>query len=345
MKAAVFRRVGQPLQVEEISDPMPLSGQVLLRVGRCGICGTDLHMTDGHNAMLSVSAGSILGHEFAGEIAELGPDVANLAVGDRIAVLPILGCGQCAGCLSGHPTWCSQARMNFGGYAQYAISGARECIRLPESLSLADGALVEPLAVAVHGVKRAGIGPDSRVLVLGAGPIGLAAVFWARRLGAARVEVVERSVVRGEIALGMGADRWSPPQNDETIDNSISIGGTIDPLAPDVVIECTGLPGLVKQAIDRVRHRGHILVLGFCAVQDTFIPALANLKNVRIDFSNAWSLSDFEVSALALDSGAVQLRAMITDTVSLAQAPAAFEALRHRTSQCKVLIDPWREAS
>jgi (R,R)-butanediol dehydrogenase/meso-butanediol dehydrogenase/diacetyl reductase len=215
-------------------------------------------------------------------------------------------------------------------------------VLLPASLSLEDGALVEPLAVAVHGVKRAGIGPGSHVLVLGAGPVGLAAIFWARRLGAGRIGIVEPSPRRAEIARAMGADYAAPAGTDALSLDDLAEGGWADPAKPDIVIECTGVPGLIGQAIKRVRPRGRVLVLGFCTASDQIIPAIANMKEVAIDFAVAWSLDDFEVSARALDAGAVAPRAMITDTVSLAQFPAAFEALRTAPTQCKVLVDPWR---
>ena len=339
MRAAVFKEVGQPLAIETVPDPTPGPGQVVLKVGRCGICGTDLHSTDGHGA--TSPSGSILGHEYAGEVVALGAGVERLKLGDRVSAIPALGCGKCVGCLTGNPTWCPELQISYGGYAEYSICGQLECVKLPSTLSLADGALVEPLAVAIHGVRRLGITPNSRILVLGAGPIGLAAIFWARRLGASRIEVVEGSPKRAEIALQMGADSCKPPSREGLTIDDMALGGPIPPGAPDIVIESAGVPGVLGQAIKYVRPRGKILVLGFCTTSDTIVPAVANSKEVSLDFSVAWSHDDFEASANALDAGALEPRTMITDVVTLDGLPPAFEALRNAPMQCKVMVDPW----
>jgi len=209
MKAAVFQGVGQPLQIADCPDPEPGPREVVLKVGRCGICGSDLHMTE--PGALTPPAGAIMGHEFAGEVVALGRDVTKLRVGDRVTAMPITGCGACAACRAGEPSWCEKG-LNFlaGGYAQYARAGEDECLRLPPGLSESDGALVEPLAVGLHGARMADL-KGAKVTVIGGGPIGLAATFWARRFGAACIEVVEPSKERGEMALGMGADRVRAP--------------------------------------------------------------------------------------------------------------------------------------
>lgn len=182
MRAAVFRGAGQPLSIEELPQPTPHEGEVILKVGACGICGTDIHMTSGHGA-IQVQPGHILGHEFAGEVVALGPGCRSLKVGDRVTSMPTVGCGRCAACLNGEPKWCAQRRSMQGGYAQYLATGEASCTKLPIGLSMEDGALVEPLAVGIHGVDAAHLSVGARVLVIGAGPVGLATVFWARAHG------------------------------------------------------------------------------------------------------------------------------------------------------------------
>jgi (R,R)-butanediol dehydrogenase/meso-butanediol dehydrogenase/diacetyl reductase len=203
VKAAIFKALGQPLSVENVPDPTPGPGEVVVKVSRCGICGTDLHITE--DPIFRAPAGTILGHEYAGEVVATGASVERVKVGDRVAVLPVRGCWQCASCLAGEAAWCTGRKIEGGGYGQYSLAAQQQCLRLPSTVSLEDGALVEPLAVGLHGVVLAGMQPGDRVLVIGAGPIGLAATFWARRLGAGRIAVTASSARRAPLARQIGA--------------------------------------------------------------------------------------------------------------------------------------------
>lgn len=151
MQAAVFKALGQPLSVEQVPDPVPGPEDVLIKVGRCGICGTDLHITE--DPIFGAPSGMVLGHEFAGEIVEVGSKVDRVRRGDHVAILPVRSCGHCPACLSGQPARCREMKITGGGYGQYTLVGQRQCVKLPSTVSLADGALVEPLAVGLHGVN------------------------------------------------------------------------------------------------------------------------------------------------------------------------------------------------
>lgn len=341
MRAAVFKVAGQPLSIEELPQPTPQEGEVILKVGACGICGTDLHMTSGHGA-IQVKAGHILGHEFAGEVVALGPGCQSLKIGDRVTSMPTVGCGKCPVCLNGEPKWCAQRRSMQGGYAQYLATGEASCTKLALGLSLEDGALVEPLAVGIHGVDAAHLSVGARVLVIGAGPVGLAAVFWARRMGAGKIAVTASSDRRAGLAVQMGATVFVAPQVGQEPVAAVNqaLGGP-----PDVVFECVGVPGMIEKSIAHVRPLGTVVVLGFCDLVDQWLPMSALAKEVKINFAILYSTRDFQVAVDTLDAGHVEPRAMITDRITLDEVPAAFEALRHRTTQCKVIIDPWRGAS
>lgn len=336
MQAAVFKGVGLPLGIETRPDPVPESDEVVLRVGRCGICGTDLTMTDGSGQVYEIN--SVIGHEFAGEVVATGTKVTRLKVGDRITALPYAGCGQCATCLAGRPNFCAQFRGVAGGFGQYLATPERVAVKLPGTLTLADGALIEPLAVSLHAVALAQMTPGARVLVIGAGPIGLGAVYWARRLGAGRIAVTARTRRAESLAMQMGANLfvllesaqdWVPAMSE-------ALGGL-----PDVVIEAVGKKDLIAQAVHCVRPAGTVVVLGFCSVPDSFIPAIAVWKEVTMRFSMTYSIAEFEHVARVLDTGDVECRAMVTDTVPLVALPASFEALRQRTNQCKVMVSLW----
>jgi len=336
MRAAVFKGVGQPLAIEQRPDPTPGEGEIVLKVCRCGICGTDMAMSDGSGQTFEVN--SIIGHEFAGEVVAVGKGVETLKVGDPVAAMPFVGCGKCATCLAGRPNFCVQFRGMPGAFAEYTTTAERVAVKLPKTLSLADGALVEPLAVSLHGVALAGIKPGDKVLVIGAGPIGLGAVFWAKELGAGTIAVTASSRQREALAMQMGANAFVLPENPDELPQAAiaALGGM-----PDIVIEAVGKPDLIARAVNCVRPAGTVMVLGFCSRPDSFIPAIAVWKEVKLLFGMTYSLGEFEHVARVLDRGAVEARAMVTDQIGLGALPDTLEAMRHRTHQCKVLVDPW----
>lgn len=341
MRAAVFRTSDRRLAIEAVADPTPSAGQVVIKVGRCGICGSDLHMAEGHT--FSFDDGAIPGHEVAGEVVAIGTGVERVRVGDKVAVLPFLTCGTCSACMEGDGMGCAQMRMFGafglgGGYAEYALTNEIWCVKLPGSLSMDDGALVEPLAVSLRAIRASGIKAGDRVLVMGAGAIGLAAAYWARRSGAQRVAVSATSMRREAMARGVGADSFLIPDAERSLAEQAAkaLGGPAD-----IVFECAGAPGSLDHAVSAVRRYGTVASPGFCWSPDSFTPMWAMLKDVTIRFTNMYSTRDFEIAAGALDNGHVEPRTMITDVVMLDDAPAAFEGLRGRNNQCKVMIKPW----
>lgn len=333
MRACVMQGLHQPLAVMNLPDPTPGHGEVVVKVGRCGICGSDLHMTE--DAAYGKGPGDVLGHEFAGEVVALGPGATGIAEGDLVSVIPLVSCGQCESCQRGEPAWCKSFGLQGGGYAEYAVTRPNQCVKLPKSASLADGAIVEPLAVALHGVMQSGLRPGDRVLVLGAGPIGLAVAFWARRQGAA--QVVVQDVVRHQEAraLAMGAHAFVADPVDPVGAAERALDGKAD-----IVFECVGIPGLIAQAVEQVRNRGTILLLGLCTRPDTFNSFAMLSKEVRLVTSAFFTRGEYEAALDALDRGAAEPRALVTDTLKLDDVPVGFEALRKRTHQCKVLIAP-----
>lgn len=321
--------------MERLPEPEPGPGQLLIRVARCGICGSDLHMTDGHG--YTVPHGHVLGHEFAGEVVDIGKDVEGFRKGDRLAAMPISGCGHCRYCLAGQPAWCESLEFLSGGYAEYALVSASTATKLPSTLSDADGALVEPLAVSLHGLAMARIEPGSSVLVQGAGPIGLAALFWARRLGAGRVDVIEGAEARARIAQQMGADSVSPPAllDPERLQKNFH-----DDRLYDIVIECVGRPSLLMQALSFLRPGGTVISLGYCFEPDGVVPAAAGNREARMIFPQLYTVNEFRYALNVLDAGATEPRHMVTQTVSLDSLPGVFDSLRSNPRECKVLIDP-----
>ena len=335
MKAALFKAVGEPLSIEDLPDPEPGEGEAVIRVARCGVCGTDLHSTSGHGYTLP--AGAQLGHEYAGEVVAVGRGVERLRVGDRVAALPVVGCGACDACRTGIDVLCSRWTGFGGGLADYARISERGATILPQTMSLADGALVEPFAVGRRAVRLAAPKADDRVLIIGPGPIGLAVLFWLHRAGVRSVVLLASSDRRRALAEAMGAERFILEGDTAPQDIAAALGGK-----PDIVFECAGVPGTVARAIALVRPQGRIVSLGFCMVPDQFVPGMALMKDVSLRFSLIYTREDYAECAAALDADGDRARAMVTETVALADAPAAFERLRAGTGGGgKLLIDPW----
>jgi len=321
--------------VETVADPAPEADQLVVKVSYCGICGTDLHST--REGAATVACDSILGHEFAGEVVEVGTSLKNQwQRGDRVCSLPFLSCGKCLACVNGRPFECAQIKCTGldvpGGFAEYVTTGALETIRLPDHLSMENAALIEPLAVGLHALRVAGMKAGQRVLITGAGPIGLAVALWARFLGARDVVISEFAEQRKQLATQLGATAVIDPAGDLAAQFLDTTGGT-----PDMIFECVGVPGLVQQCVEAAPRHGKIVVVGVCEHPDTFMPFLALVKELQFQFAIAYTRDDFETVIAMLAQGRIDASAMVTDIVSLEEMPAAFEALRTPSHQCKVL--------
>lgn len=333
MRAAVFKGAGlaRAFEVETLPDPTPGPRDLVVKVGRCGICGTDLHMTSGHGWDFPV--GTVLGHEYAGEVVAVGKAVERYNVGDRVAGMAKAGCGACEACFRGMPLLCAKADGEMGGFGELVRLPEDAATGLPKTFSLADGALVEPLAIGLHGVAMAQMKLGAKVLVLGAGSVGLAVIFWAKRLGAARVVAASRSMARAEMALKMGADAFVQTGPEEIGEVVEALGG-----APEVVFECAGAVGLIGQAINHVKAFGQVVSLGFCTAPDPVVPGVAAFKQVSISFPLCYTPEEFERSANLMLAGRVDPKDMITGTVGLEDLPDMIERLRGPNAHSKVHV-------
>ena len=214
MKAAIFKTFGSLLEVEELPDPKPKSNELVLKVEACGICGTDLHMSENQTAeggWRLLKPGCVLGHEFSGEIVEIGRNVeGNWNKGERVTALPWIGCGMCVTCRLGRPYRCSSVMLRSslelpGAYSEFCRVGAHEALHLPDNVSFEEGALVEPMAVGFNAVQRADIKAKEPVFIMGAGPVGLSVALWCRFFGVEHILISDLSKERGAAAVNFGA--------------------------------------------------------------------------------------------------------------------------------------------
>jgi (R,R)-butanediol dehydrogenase/meso-butanediol dehydrogenase/diacetyl reductase len=342
MRAAVFEGAGKNLEIRDVPVPAPGPGEMLIRVERCGICGSDLHLTDSASCY-NPPAGSIIGHEFAGEIVDLGEGTSGTwKEGQRITALPFIGCGKCAHCLNGDSFFCPDVRSktsgrSSGGFAEYTVVGAPEALLLPDQMSWDEGAFIEPIAVGVHAVARAKLPLGARVLIVGSGPVGMAVAACARAAGAGTIVVTSRSATRADLCRKMGATEFM--KNDEHLAESFAklAGGP-----PEFVFECVGLPGMLDLCSGLAAPRGTVVMIGACLQQEKLLPIVPTMKELSIQFVVCYVKQDFEVALAMIASGRVDPLLMHSDTITMAEFPEAFEALRERSTQCKVLLAPGR---
>lgn len=340
MKAAVFKEVGNPLVIEAVDDPVPRSDGLVVKVAYCGVCGTDLHAT--REGLATACCGQVLGHEYVGEIVEVGSAAqGDWEVGDRVCAMPFIACGHCLPCAAGRFFECQDKQVAGvdapGGFAEYVNTGCRETLRLPGDLQLESAALIEPLAVGIHAVRIAEVKAGSRIMVLGAGPIGLTVALWARFFGAREVVVSELASTRSELAMKMGATKVIQPDPAANAETLLAQFTDVAGGPPDIIFECVGAPGLLQQCIEMAPHRGKIIPVGVCEQPDSIMPFFGLIKELQIQFAIAYTKDDFETCMSMLAEGRIDISPMITDVVSLEELPQAFEDLRTPSHQCKVL--------
>lgn len=344
MRAAVFQGRGRGHRIETLPDPTPGPGEVVVRVRRSGICATDITITSESSSDTPLdrlyqalsTPGTVLGHEIGGEVVAVGSAAGRLRVGDKVAPTAFSGCGSCATCIAGKADWCAQARARMGGYAEYALADEAFCVRLPATLGDDDSALLEPMATSLHAVTLANLNESSRVAVIGAGPIGLGGVFFARRANVHRLAAVARSDRHRELALAMGADSFVTQGSNIEEELCTALGGR-----PDVVLELSGAQGVINQAATWLRPAGTIVAAGATSpTPDPVIHALAVGKEIKLQYSASYLRDDLRYIADIFDSGDTRLRQLISRRISLDEFPTVFEGLRTRHAECKVMVDP-----
>lgn len=341
MRAAVLRD-GRMVLREDVPDPVPGPGQVLVAIRACGICGSDLHFAAHSQQMLDmterVSRGSggmavdlsrdiFMGHEFSAEVLEAGPDTETHPVGTAVTSVPLLLSEQGV-----EPIVYSNHTI--GGYAERMLLSAPLLLPIPNGLDLKHAALTEPLAVGLHAVNKSNIEPGETALVLGCGPIGIAIIAALRVRGVENIVASDFSSKRRELATAMGAH--------QTLD--AAAGSPFDTVKradkPAVVFEAIGVPGIIDDVLLRARSGTRLVVAGVCMESDTFHPFFAIAKEINVQFCLAYTAEEFAESLRSLAEGEIDVSPLITGEVGLDGVGAAFDDLADPERHCKILVTP-----
>ncbi|MDT0302587.1 zinc-dependent alcohol dehydrogenase family protein [Streptomonospora wellingtoniae] len=318
MRAAIIERPGS-VTVGERPDPTPAADGVVLRVGACGICGTDLHIADGEFPPSPYPL--VPGHEFGGEVVAVGPQApGGLREGDRVAVDPSLFCGYCEYCRAGRGNLCANwgaiGDTVDGAFAEYVAAPAVNCYPLPEHVGDREAALIEPLSCAVHGVRRIGVHTGERFLLLGAGTMGLLLQQLLQQ-GGARVTVVDRNTERLKLATALGAAATATATAD------------LDDERFDAAADATGAPAAIEDAFWALRRGGRLLVFG--VAPDDARVSLSPFRMYNDEITVVGSMAVLHSYGAALDllaAGRVRTDELLTHALPLAEFPGALDLMR-----------------
>jgi L-idonate 5-dehydrogenase len=331
------------LRVVEQDAGAPGPGQVVVRVGYGGICGSDLHYFHaGGFGTVRIKRPMILGHEVAGTVVAVAPGVARVQAGDNVAVNPSRPCGGCRYCLEGLPNQCLDMRFYGsamrdphveGAFRDLLVCDAVQCEPVASHVPLQHAALAEPFSVALHGVQRAGALLGKRVLVSGCGPIGTLAVAAARIHGAAEVTAVDLTDETLAVARAMGAQVTINVAQDAQWAQRYSA----DKGSFDVMFECSGNERALRAGLEAMRPRGVVVQLGLGG--DVSVPQNLIVARELALFGSFRFHAEFALAVRLINEGRVDLRPMITGAFPLARAREAFELASDRRRAMKVLLD------
>jgi threonine dehydrogenase-like Zn-dependent dehydrogenase len=321
------------LEIVEIPDPVAGPGEVVVRISSTGICGSDLSCYK-----WGIFAGSVLGHELAGVITEVGDGVEGWEPGDPVAVDPKTPCGECADCHSGSGYRCPAALTGGigaakpGGFAALVAAAATQLHRLPPSVAPEDACLVEPLSVAIHGVARGGNAKDAEgadAVVVGLGPIGLLAIAALRDAGARRIVGIDPVETRRALAATIGADQTYAPGAEAREAASGS----------HLAVEASGRSEVLQETTDLVAPGGRVVLLGVPMKGATVVPLSWVTREITITGSIASTPEEFE-AAIDLLARRREIAQIITRRVGLEDLPAAFEAMLSPAADGKIAFSP-----
>jgi 2-desacetyl-2-hydroxyethyl bacteriochlorophyllide A dehydrogenase len=335
MPAAVYVGDGR-IAVEEVPCPEPGPGEVLVEIAECGICGSDLHMVLERYA----KPGAILGHEWSGIVAA-APRGTGWSPGDRVVGNPTPGCGVCRPCRRGRPSVClaraSAAFFSYrGAFCRYKTVAADGLIRIPDALPTRVAALAEPMAIALHALRIGAVGPDDRVLVTGAGPVGLLIIAALRAQGISDITASEPSPLRRQRALDVGATRVVTP--DALAEPPLS-----EPVAEPyaVIFECSGHASAVESALGQLDYAGTLVIVGTGFEPPRFNQNRMIIFELEIVGAYNYNEDGFQPAVDLLNSGTLPLESLIEpNDIPLSEVMDSMERLSRGEIPSKVMVRP-----
>jgi threonine dehydrogenase-like Zn-dependent dehydrogenase len=337
------------LSVADLPDPSPGPGQVLTKVLACGICGSDLHLLKHGARQMALAAElraeeppdplrpipfepaqpTVMGHEFCGEVIEVGAGCDRLKVGDVVVSMPVVfdtDGVHALGFSSRYP----------GGYGELMVLSELLALSVPKGLPHRLAALTEPLAVGIHAVNKSRIGRGDAALVLGCGPVGLAVIADLKAKGLGPIVAADYSVKRRGLAEHLGADLVVDPR----IETPIAAWRRYDGQRPLVIFEAVGVPGMIDQAMAMAPKDTRILVVGVCMEDDRIRPMIGIGRELSIQFALGYDPAEFASSLLAIDAGKIDAASLVTGTVAIDGVARAFDDLANPDAHAKILVEP-----
>jgi L-iditol 2-dehydrogenase len=331
------------LEIADLPTPAAGAGEVLIRVGACGICGSDVHGYDGSSGRRIPPI--VMGHEAAGRIAAVGAGITGLVEGDRVTFDSTIYCGACGYCRQGEVNLCDNRQVlgvscgdysRAGAFAEFVAVPARVVYKLPESISFVEAAMLEAVAVAIHGVSLAKISAESTALVVGAGTIGVLTLQALRAAGCKRVLVSDVDATRLKMAKELGAEDVLLAGAEVVAQILQRTGG----VGVDVAIEAVGRNETVNAAIASVRKGGTVVLVGNISPEVTLPLQKVVTRQIRLQGSCA-SAGEYPEAIALMASGAIRVKPLISAIAPLAEGPAWFERLYAREPNLlKVVLTP-----
>jgi (R,R)-butanediol dehydrogenase / meso-butanediol dehydrogenase / diacetyl reductase len=335
MPAAVYVGDGR-IAVEEVPCPEPGPGEVLVEIAECGICGSDLHMVLERYA----TPGAILGHEWSGIVAS-APSNSGWSPGDRVVGNPTPGCGVCRPCRRGRPSVClnrppADHLGYMGAFCQYKKVGANGLIGIPDTLPTRVAALAEPTAIALHALRVSGVGTEDRVLVTGAGPVGLLIIAALRAQGVSDITASEPSPVRRQRALDVGATRVVTP---DTLVEPPMVARVAEPFS--VIFECSGHAKAIEGALGQLDYAGTLVIVGTGFELPRFNQNRLIIFELEIVGAYNYSDDGFQPAVDLLNSGKLPVESLIEpNDIALSEVMDSMERLSRGEIPSKVMVRP-----
>nr|CAD7394207.1 unnamed protein product [Timema cristinae] len=329
---------------EQKPIPEPKDHEVLLQMDCVGICGSDIHyLVHGKIGKFIVNQPMIMGHESSGVVAKLGKTVTNLKVGDRVAIEPGIPCRVCNFCKEGRYNLCADIFFcstppDHGNLSRYYVHAADFCHKLPDNVSMEEGALLEPLSVGVHACRRAGVSLGAKVLITGAGPIGLVSLITAKAMGASTILITDIVQHRLDIAKKLGADIILKVDANDDENEQVKKVHELIGQAPDISIDCSGFQSTMRLAIKSTKSGGVIVIVGMGSAEAN-IPLTEALVR-EIDIRGCFRYcNDYPIALAMIASGKVNVKELITHNFKIEETLEAFEVARSgKGNPIKVMI-------